>query len=312
MRIDIFPILEPRLVRDTKDPCPVFDGKRWHIFGSAGSVMTESWLIFHATGTTLYGPWEEQEPIVLPLQGSGIAAPGVVYEDACFYMFVQTEFLREGGTVEFLTSPDGFTWTHINTALQSLPGTSEQGIYDPHPALIAGERYLVYSGMSGGFPPQPDVYLAKCMTNSWHGPWLRLGKILDHSEIEYHHNRRDHHDYEWGIEGAQLVELPDSRILLNATCFLPVGARGERQRVFFATADDVRGPYRSLGPILEPVGLGENGHSTVVLAGPDLILFYQSRLASTGHLWRYGIVHKPLAAFVASPTAKGAGQFVSS
>src|SRR5689334_20484834 len=44
---DIFPLLEPLSVRDTKDPCPVFDGKKWHLFGSAGSVIREEWLIFH-------------------------------------------------------------------------------------------------------------------------------------------------------------------------------------------------------------------------------------------------------------------------
>lgn len=40
--------------------------------------------------------------------------------------------------------------------------------------------------------------------------------------------RAEHPDYEWGIEGAQLVELPDGRVLLNATCFLPEGRRGNR------------------------------------------------------------------------------------
>ena len=96
------------------------------------------------------------------------------------------------------------------------------------------------------------------------GPWERLGKILDHSEVP-HHNPREHPDYERGIEGAQLVELPTGRVLLNATCFLPDGPRGTRQRVFFAIADQVEGPNQTLGPVLDPGEPGENGHSTVMV-----------------------------------------------
>jgi hypothetical protein len=86
-----------------------------------------------------------------------------------------------------------------------------------------------------------------------------------------------------------LVELPDGRILLNATCFLPDGPRGSRQRVFFAVADQVEGPYRTIGPVLEPTEPGENGHSTVMIDGRQLLLFYQCRRAITNHRWRYGV-----------------------
>jgi hypothetical protein len=126
------------------------------------------------------------------------------------------------------------------------------------------------------------------MTDSWFGPWERAGKILDHSDVP-HHNPREHPDYEWGIEGAQLVELPDGRVLLNATCFLPIGPRGSRQRVFFAIADNVKGPYQTLGPVLDPSGPGENGHSTVMIKDNQLTLFYQSRVSTTNHRWRFGI-----------------------
>jgi hypothetical protein len=59
--------------------------------------------------------------------------------------------------------------------------------------------------------------------------------------------------------------------------------------VFFAIADAVTGPYRTVGPVLEPKGPGENGHSTVLVQGEEITLFYQSRVAGTGHRWRYGI-----------------------
>jgi hypothetical protein len=286
---NVFPLFNPQSVDDLKDPCPVFDGQRWHIFGSSGTVTSEAWSILHATAPDMYGPWTEHAPLVLPVSGSGVAAPGVIFEAGVFHMFIQTEFMKSGGRCEHAVSNDGFNWVVVTPALLSLPNTDEDGIYDPHPANIGGKRYLVYSGMPKfESVPQPDIYLARSMSDSWFGPWKRQGKILDHLDLP-HHNPREHPDYEWGIEGAQLVELPDGRVLLNATCFLPEGPRGTRQRVFFATADQVEGPYKSVGPILDPGELGENGHSTVMIDGQELTLFYQSRRAATNHRWRYGI-----------------------
>lgn len=286
---NVFPLFDPTSVEDLKDPCPVFDGKVWHMFGSAGTVTSETWSILHATAPEIYGPWSEQEPIVLPITGSGIAAPGVIHDGGVFHMFIQTEFKEPGGRCEHAVSNDGFNWVVLAPALLAIPDTDEHGIYDPHPALIGGVRYLVYSAMPKFLTaPQPDVYLARSESGSWFGPWTRVGKILDHHDLP-HHNRRDDPDYEWGIEGAQLVELPDGRVLLNATCFLPAGERGTRQRVFFAIADKVEGPYQSIGPVLDPAEPGENGHSTVMINGNELTLFYQSRVRTTNQRWRYGI-----------------------
>jgi len=292
---------------DVKDPCPVFDGHTWHMYGSGGTVTTETWKIYHATAPALEGPWTQQPLITLPVEGSGVAAPGVVFDDGIFHMFVQTEFMKPGGKCEHLVSNDGFTWALLPTAFFALSNTAEHGIYDPHPAIIGGEKYIAYSAMPKFKKvPQPDVYLAKSDSGTWFGPWTRMGKILDHDEVS-HHNARDHHDYEWGIEGPQLVELPDGRIMLNATCFLPEGKRGCRQRVFFAVADRVEGPYRSIGPVLEPNQPGENGHSTVLIEGDELKLFYQSRLEETNHKWRYGI----LTAKVETLPAEGTGSAIA-
>jgi len=286
---NVFPLFQPRIAEDLKDPCPVFDGKLWHMFGSSGTVTSETWKVLHATASDLQGLWTEHDPIELPVIGSGIAAPGVIFEAGVFHMFIQTEFMKPGGCCEHAVSNDGFNWVVLPSALLSVPGTGEHGIYDPHPALIGGERYIAYSGMPPfSKVPQPDIYLARSRSNSWFGPWERMGKILDHTDVP-HHNDRQHPDYEWGIEGAQLVELPGGRILLNATCFLPQGRRGTRQRVFFAIADRVEGPYNTVGPILDPGFSGENGHSTVMVHNDQLLLFYQSRVEETSHRWRYGL-----------------------
>ncbi|RWO04488.1 MAG: hypothetical protein EOS08_33375, partial [Mesorhizobium sp.] len=144
---NVFPLFHPQSVDDLKDPCPVFDGALWHVFGSSGTVTTESWNILHATAPDLYGPWTEHEALDLAVTGSGIAAPGVIHECGVFHMFIQTEFMKSGGRCEHAVSNDGFHWVVLNPAILSLPDTDEDGIYDPHPAIIGGKRYIVYSGM---------------------------------------------------------------------------------------------------------------------------------------------------------------------
>src|ERR1700750_2860835 len=92
-----FPLFDPKAVDDVKDPCPVFDGQLWHMFGSSGTVTSETWSILHATAPGLFGPWTEHDAIVLPVVGSGVAAPGVIYDGGVFHMFIQTEFMKSGG-----------------------------------------------------------------------------------------------------------------------------------------------------------------------------------------------------------------------
>jgi hypothetical protein len=301
----IGPLWKKSQYRDTKDPCPVFDGKIWHIYGSGGAVLgknAEEWEILHATAKAIEGPWTEQPCVrLVGLEGKHIAAPGVVYLQGTFHMFVQTEFLDVGGTIEYLTSTDGQTFTRISTALHSLPSTSEAALYDPHPAIVAGQKYLSYSasdfigkrGEGSGSPwmGRPDIYLARSKTNTWEGPWERMGEILDHEDV-VHHNQRDHLSYEWGLEGSQLIELPNGIIVMNAVCFLPHGEYGTRQRIFFAFAEKITGPYHTAGTVLKPSRAGwdsgENGHAAAFMRGPDMVLFYQARPPKLAP-WRYGI-----------------------
>jgi hypothetical protein len=287
------PLFTPVHYFDTKDPCPVFDGKIWHIFGSGGSTKKEFWEILHATASSIDGPWIETESAILEgITGPHIAAPGIIFDavEGLFHMFVQTDFLALDSTVEQLVSLDGHVFKHKGTVLRSIPTTNEAGVYDPHPAEIQGVKYLTYSGFAR--VGRPDIYLAKSETASWYGPWQRMGILLKHEEVS-HHNQHVHEDYEWGLEGSQLVELPSGKILLNAVCFLPEGQRGTRQRVFFAIADKVEGPYYTLGPVLSPQEDdwegGENGHASALIRDDKFYLFYQSRSKGKNfNNWRYG------------------------
>jgi predicted GH43/DUF377 family glycosyl hydrolase len=303
----IGPLFKTHLFKEIKDPCILHDGKIWHIYGTAVPKLTGGLSIFHATAPNPEGPWVEMRSAHLDrIKTPHIAAPGVIYDqiDGHFHMSLQEDFTSLGGKIDYFASADGHKFTFVSTILEPIPHSSESGLYDPHFFSLENEKYLVYAGMptyidrSKPFIPQPDIYLAKSETGLWIGPWERLGKILDHDDIHWHHNKRDHPDYEWGIEGPQIVELPNGKFLLNATCFLGTGKRGHRQRVFFAIADTVTGPYRTLGPVLnenlEPWESGENGHATVHLDTEKeiLYLFYQARPGTEENnigLWNYGI-----------------------
>lgn len=296
----IGPLISHTKHKDIKDPCPVFDGSVWHLYGSGGDVRSENWRILHATAQSPTGPWSEQDDAELAgVSGKHVAAPGVVYDGGIFHMFVQTEFMGPGGSVEYLVSYDGHAFFRTGTALRSFRGTEEAGVYDPHPAVVKGKKYIAYASMpekcvDGRMICEPDIYLAKSESDSWEGPWVRSGKILSHADIAHHHNRPGQASYEWGIEGPQLLELPSGKILLNGTCFLPTGEFGTRQRVFFALAEKPEGPYRSIGPVVDPGddrwGSGENGHATALLQGGELLLYYQARNLKAGDgCWRYGL-----------------------
>jgi hypothetical protein len=276
-----------------KDPCPVRLGDEWHLFGT-GAHPGYRYDILHAVAPAPDGPWRLRGPSVLPkIAGSCVAAPGVVAQDGRLHMFVQTEYNLFDGVVEHLVSVDGGdTFEHRDTALRSVPGTGEAGIYDPHPACVGGWPYLVYSGFSR--IGRPDLFLARSAGGGWDGPWERLGCVLHHEQVPGH-NQHDDPAYEWGLEGAQLIELPDGQVLLNAVCFLGGAPAGNRQRVFFATAPGPTGPYRVHGPALDPVdGVGEVGHAAGAVYGGELVLLFQERTGDGP--WRYGVAAAPLAA----------------
>lgn len=269
---------------DVKDPSLVHDGARWHLFGT-GCGRPGGLHVLHAIADDLRGPWRELDPsVVVGVEHiRDVAAPGVVHEGGRFHLFLQHHFNVLGGAVEHLVSDDGGrTFVVHDVALRSVPGTGEAGVYDAEPALIDGDRYLVYAGMS--VVGQPDLYLARSGSGSWGGPWQRLGPILLHEHVAWH-NQLDDVDYEWGLEGPHLVELPDGRCLLTAVGFLTGREAGHRQRVLLAVADAPTGPYEVLDALIEPVR-GENGHGCTVVSNGAVHVVYQER-DGAGRPWHY-------------------------
>lgn len=281
--------LDASLYAHVKDPCPVFDGEGWHLFGTGDRGQGSPHEILHATADELTGPWRLQPPSVLRGVHGDTVAPGVVAEHGRLHMFIQTTFNNLGGHAAHLVSDDrGTSFVRRRLALRARPGTAEAGIYDPRPTEIDGSRYLVYSAFS--VIGRPDVFLARSRSGGWDGPWDRLGCILAHPQVSWH-NQHDDPRYEWGLEGAQLLELPDRQVLLNATCFLPGARPRDRQRVFFALGDAPTGPFDVLGPVVPgpyDEGAFENGHGTAVLdaSGRLHLLFHEWTSGAAG--WRFG------------------------
>ncbi len=281
-------LYEPRRYPDVKDPSPVFDGQRWHLFGT-GCGLPGGAEVSHSTAPTLSGPWREEPPPTL--YGADRirhrCAPGVVAEGKLIHLFLQHEFNVLGGHIEHLVSDDGgITFVRTRTALRANARRSEAGVYDPDAAEIGGVRYLTYAAMS--VVGQPDLYLAMTPSGSWNGPFTRLGCILDHARVPCH-NQRGIKDYEWGLEGPQLMAIPGGGVLLTAVCFVGDRPAGHRQRLLVAVAEEAIGPYVVLGAAVAPSGPrggGENGHGTAVLGEDGLInLIYQER-AGDGLPWR--------------------------
>lgn len=308
---------------DLKDPCVVEVDGHFHVYGSIGSSRLEEWQIFHALAEHRDGPWHIQPPVQLSglerLLGGDraphIAAPAVVYDEttAKFQMVVQTEFMAPGGKILHLVSSDGQIFTDPKIILKSITAedSCERGIYDPHFASLQGKKYLSYSGakrigpVGNRFMADPDIFLAVSDSESWSGPWRRQGMILSHAEVP-HHNPRQHPDYEWGLEGSQLLELPGGYVLMVAVCFKPDEIQGLRQRIFFAAARQPLGPYKTLGIAIEPQSdhawnSGENGHAMAEVFQSDdgqayLRLWHQGRpKPGAGSGWTHRFADFPLA-----------------
>jgi hypothetical protein len=251
-----------------------------------------------------------------------MAAPGLVFDDGTLHMFVQTDFLAVGGKLEHLVSADGgVRFERVDTALSADAACGEAGMFDAHPCVVDGSKFLVYTAMGEDltglrWDPMsyaattrgPDIYLARSESDSWDGPWRRLGPIMRQEDVPFHAPPGDE-NYEWGLEGPQLVELADGRVLLLAVCFVRHHPRGSRQRLYVAVADTAAGPYSVIGMPLQPGFAawesGEVGHGAFQLDGDKLWLFYQARSRDVRPLdqgearWRYGAARWSLGALIA-------------
>jgi hypothetical protein len=300
---------------EIKDPCVVFDGNLWHIYGTGGIKTSNEWQVLHAISKSYDGKYITVENIkLLNKDGSPfpniyqqIHAPGVIYdnEQKKFFFIVQTTFTNLGGTVEFFSSTDGDNFYHEETVMKSAPYSRHAGVYDPHISTLV-KRYFdgkkssdtkkvfVFTGIEK--VALGRVYLAESISDTWNGPWEETSCVLWPEQIKAHHNQDNDPNREWCTEGAQLFELDEDLVskeifkrpiyVINAVGFYPFGDHGTRQHNFFTASFNYKKGYTSLGPVHPYSTEKEMGHGSLVkLPNGKLGLYRQERSFKSKGKW---------------------------
>jgi len=269
--------LDPTPYPDVKDPCPVLVAGTWHLFAT-GCRALGGWDVLHAVAAAPGGPWRLLAPSrVDGVHGTGVCAPGVTVEGDVLHLWLQTDFAAPGARVEHCVSSDGgATFVRVGTAVAPTPPS---GAYDGQPAWVHGRRWLAWAQ----FDTVGRTELWAAAADGWDGPWAGAAPLLRLTDVGWQ-ARPGSPSYEWGLEGPQLLELLDGRVLLVAVGFRRRGRSGTRQRLLLAVAPAVEGPWEVLPPPLHGPGAwgGENGHGTGYLVDGRVELLLQERRAG-GH-----------------------------
>ncbi len=297
---------------DIKDPSIIVlpDGT-YQMYATIRTMATQAWTIgrFHAIRPD--GPWQELEPpVVYGVEGPEVCAPSVVFEEIAgrwiWTMYVQTTCFRSNGIIAVAQSTDGFSFYAVPAPAMTpdqVPASllpPVVGLYDVAVSeyTISDRQYecMVFSGyrrIGCG-----DLYMASREKTGIRSDWGIARLILKQEDVPFH-NDPGSQNFEWGLEGAKLVQLAEETFVLIGVCFLEKGNehRGTRQRVFLAASRQPTGPFIPMSLPLEPtlydVGQGENGHPDTVDLGDTLGIVYQER-AGEGKPWhlRYAELRK--------------------
>jgi hypothetical protein len=285
-----------QLFPELKDPSIIRlpDG-RFELFASIGNSLTQTWKIGRFASDQPEGPWTEQPFIDSDICGTQVCAPAMEYvadDQQPWKMYVQTSCFQEDGVIVKAASVDGQFFTQ-----ESIPHITKEhtrhaipsvGVYDAGISQLEwnGERYraLLFSGyrrIGCG-----DLYLTLQRWQDTSHQWEQPVSILKQEEVPYH-NSPDDEQFEWGLEGAKLVQLSPKLFVLIGVCFLPGTASdiGQRQRIFFALSSSPYGPYYPWGlPLSDQDGaietVGEHGHPDMEIIDGQVWMWYQKREGS--------------------------------
>lgn len=279
---------------EIKDPTvvPMPDGT-YMMYASVGTSVTQQWMIGRFTAQHPRGPWQELEPVNLKgVDGREVCAPAVVYdaESKLFKMYVQTTCFSADGVIALAVSSDGQNFEGVDRHPAVKEDIKEPkipviGLYDVGMSDITlqGREYecMVYSAyrrVGCG-----DVYMSlKPKTGEGSDTWSTPRMILAQEEVPFH-NSPDSPEFEWGIEGAKIVQMSENAYVMIGVCFLDKSRSeiGTRQRVFLAAAASPEGPYlpihTPIDPTAYPEGTGENGHPDTIDLGDKIGILYQER-----------------------------------
>jgi hypothetical protein len=287
---------------EIKDPSIVRLGdSRFMMFASVGRTRGQSWGVGRFIAGHPAGPWQELAPVRFhDLAGPQLCAPAVTYEEhdgkPSWTMYIQTACFEENGVIALAMSDDG-----LNFHGRPEPLVTRNSVAESHPSLVgvydAGVSEIRYQGrkltcllFSGcNRVGDADIYMSVRDSSDRDGRWAPARRVLRQDEVPFH-NRPCYEHYEWGLEGANLVQLDESLYLMIGVCFLEKSREhaGTRQRVFFAASRNPFGGFLPIGTPLQPQryneGEGENGHPDAVVDGEKLCLVYQER-AGEGQPW---------------------------
>lgn len=289
---------------ELKDPSIVQTGSNvYMMFASVGNSIEQHWKVGRFIAADPFGTWTELQPTRFHnLSGPQLCAPAVEYAvidgQPIWTMYIQTACFEENGIIAVATSSDGLNFygqPQVVASRESIetPKVPIIGVYDVGTSEITfqGEDYhcvlfSAYRRVGCG-----DLYLS--VKRKGDAEWTKGVCILSQEEVPFH-NHPEYEHFEWGLEGAKLIQLGSESFALIGVCFMPKpdGFLGTRQRVFFATAQAPFGPYTPIGTPIEPQrnqwNTGENGHPDTLLINNQLVVIYQER-AGDAYPWHLRI-----------------------
>jgi hypothetical protein len=283
---------------EIKDPSVVKAQDGYYMYCSLGTSVTQQWVIGRFKAEHPGGPWQELPHAKLTgVEGGEVCAPAVVLEEKdgkpVWKMYVQNTCFSENGIIALAESEDGEHFTALPPAMTAADvprgDVPVVGLYDVAVSDVEkdGRAYECMAFSAYRRVGCGDVYLSfrEKGAAAWDEPVLALKQ----EDVPFH-NRPSAPNFEWGLEGAKVVQLADDAFLMVGVAFLDKSndERGTRQRVFLAASKTPGGPYTAMNTPIEPTaypeGKGENGHPDTVDMDGKLGLLYQER-AGEGKPW---------------------------
>lgn len=289
-----------KIYPELKDPSIVaLPNNTYFMFASIGRSDIQRWIVGRFVALHPSGPWIELPPVkFIDIEGPQLCAPAVMYEELQgiprWTMYIQTCCFGEDGVILEAISEDGQTFFSTGEAVATRRTIDSAynnvvGVYDAGTSevKIGDQDYncLLFSGyrrVGCG-----DLYMSMKPRSSYENTWTQAVKILAQEDVPFH-NHPNSENFEWGLEGAKVIQASNNCFLLIGVCFLKEGKLGTRQRVFFAASESINGPYIPLGipftPQKNPHSGGEHGHPDTLVINNDLWIIYQERFGD-GHPW---------------------------
>jgi hypothetical protein len=284
---------------EIKDPSVVqIQDGTFMMYASVGNSKEQSWLVGRFAAPTLDGIWQELEPAEFhDLSGPQLCAPAVMYDlvdgKPLWTMYIQTACFEEGGVIALATSADGHHFYGQPQPLATRESTDAAanpiiGVYDVGVSTITQGTEELLCMLYSGYRRVGcgDIYISTKKKDALE--WSTGQCLITQEDVPFH-NRPDYEHFEWGLEGAKLVQFADDCYLIIGVCFMPLpdGYLGTRQRVFFAVSDKPEGPYKPVGMPFIPSqenNRGENGHPDLLIVNDSVEIIYQER-AGDGMPW---------------------------